>query len=83
MKDKLICKGIIQDLLASVNGLREFQITYADDILIFGQVEALIENIGRFIIEIKSHRNVLSSKDLVEYIDKNTIRKYPPEEPNK
>ena len=61
ISDKLLCKNIINDLIKSVNGLKNIQKTYREDKLFYCNVETIIEKIQAKLTEVKTnHPDIFS-----------------------
>lgn len=56
MYDKLRSSYILQDIVKSIDGLREFQKTYNDDAYFFCKIQITIESVMSRILEIKQTR---------------------------
>lgn len=51
--DRVFCANTVTDLINAVNGLKAAQVTYAKDKLIVCELEALIENVQAFIMDLQ------------------------------
>jgi hypothetical protein len=65
ISDKIFCANIIQDLIASINGLKSAQQTYTTDKFFICEIDVLIENIQGKIFELqKDYPDLFNIKEL-------------------
>ncbi len=63
--DKIFCANIIQDLMASVKGLKATQKTYEGDPMFQAEVQVLLQTIEAFILGIqRSHPDIFTIKEM-------------------
>jgi hypothetical protein len=74
VSERIFCANVIQDLIASVKGLRATQGTYADDNYTVCEIDVLIQTVQAKIWEIQqAHPDLFTMKELcVVQIDKDT-----------